>query len=140
MVMSPPPPPSPPRVSIPQSILDPPHRYRIHRRKSFDASDMLSLPRVSSHRESGWAWVRGWPRSPDGAQRGPGPVPRPPSKAELEEDGHPDLWSPGQATSITGLCLFGGVGHLTLAPHPEGSATCWCKWASCISSRVGARS
>lgn len=35
------------RVSIPLSILDPPHRYRIHRRKSFDASDTLALPRVS---------------------------------------------------------------------------------------------
>ncbi|XP_072863938.1 migration and invasion-inhibitory protein isoform X3 [Chlorocebus sabaeus] len=36
------------RVSIPLSILEPPHRYRIHRRKSFDASDTLALPRVSS--------------------------------------------------------------------------------------------
>ena len=36
----------PPRVSIPLSVLDPPHRYRIHRRKSFDASDTLALPRV----------------------------------------------------------------------------------------------
>ncbi|KAL6080914.1 hypothetical protein STEG23_010108, partial [Scotinomys teguina] len=35
------------RVSIPLSILDPPHRYRIHRRKSFDASDTLALPRES---------------------------------------------------------------------------------------------
>lgn len=39
------------RVSIPQSILDPPHRYRIHRRKSFDASDTLALPR---HCLLGW--------------------------------------------------------------------------------------
>ncbi|XP_010370041.2 migration and invasion-inhibitory protein isoform X4 [Rhinopithecus roxellana] len=36
------------RVSIPLSILEPPHRYRIHRRKSFDASDTLALPRGSS--------------------------------------------------------------------------------------------
>nr|KAF6444482.1 migration and invasion inhibitory protein [Molossus molossus] len=33
------------RVSVPLSILDPPHRHRIHRRKSFDASDTLALPR-----------------------------------------------------------------------------------------------
>ncbi|XP_064445989.1 migration and invasion-inhibitory protein isoform X3 [Mirounga angustirostris] len=33
------------RVSIPLSVLDPPHQYRIHRRKSFDASDTLALPR-----------------------------------------------------------------------------------------------
>lgn len=39
---------SPRRVSIPLSVLDPPHQYRIHRRKSFDASDTLALPRVSS--------------------------------------------------------------------------------------------
>lgn len=37
-----------PRVSIPVSILDPPHWYRIHRRKSLEACDSLSLPRVSS--------------------------------------------------------------------------------------------
>ncbi|XP_033084208.1 migration and invasion-inhibitory protein isoform X4 [Trachypithecus francoisi] len=37
------------RVSIPLSILEPPHRYRIHRRKSFDASDTLALPQGSSH-------------------------------------------------------------------------------------------
>ncbi|XP_030661810.1 migration and invasion-inhibitory protein isoform X1 [Nomascus leucogenys] len=36
------------RVSIPLSILDPPHRYHIHRRKSFDASDTLALPRAQS--------------------------------------------------------------------------------------------
>lgn len=39
------------RVSVPMSILDPPHRYRIHRRKSFDASDTLALPR---HCLLGW--------------------------------------------------------------------------------------
>nr|XP_021504850.1 migration and invasion-inhibitory protein isoform X2 [Meriones unguiculatus] len=39
------------RVSIPLSILDPPHQYRIHRRKSFDASDTLALPR---HCLLGW--------------------------------------------------------------------------------------
>lgn len=39
------------RVSIPLSIMDPPHRYRIHRRKSFDASDTLALPR---HCLLGW--------------------------------------------------------------------------------------
>lgn len=39
------------RVSVPFSILDPPHRYRIHRRKSFDASDSLALPR---HCLLGW--------------------------------------------------------------------------------------
>lgn len=36
------------RVSVPLSVLDPPHRYRIHRRKSFDASDTLALPRYST--------------------------------------------------------------------------------------------
>uniref|UniRef100_A0A2K5WW46 Migration and invasion inhibitory protein n=1 Tax=Macaca fascicularis TaxID=9541 RepID=A0A2K5WW46_MACFA len=36
------------RVSIPLSILEPPHQYRIHRRKSFDASDTLALPRAQS--------------------------------------------------------------------------------------------
>ncbi|KAM6216911.1 migration and invasion-inhibitory protein [Rhynchocyon petersi] len=39
------------RVSIPLSVLEPPHRYRIHRRKSFDASDTLALPR---HCLMGW--------------------------------------------------------------------------------------
>ncbi|XP_008071652.1 migration and invasion-inhibitory protein-like, partial [Carlito syrichta] len=39
------------RVSIPLSILDPPHQYRIHRRKSFDASDTLALSR---HCRLGW--------------------------------------------------------------------------------------
>lgn len=39
------------RVSIPLSILDPPHLYRVHRRKSFDASDTLALPR---HCLLGW--------------------------------------------------------------------------------------
>ncbi|XP_036084691.1 migration and invasion-inhibitory protein isoform X2 [Rousettus aegyptiacus] len=39
------------RVSVPLSVLDPPHRYRIHRRKSFDASDTLALPR---HCLLGW--------------------------------------------------------------------------------------
>lgn len=39
------------RVSIPLSILDPPHQYRIHRRKSFDASDTLALLR---HCLLGW--------------------------------------------------------------------------------------
>uniref|UniRef100_A0A8C9KG89 Uncharacterized protein n=1 Tax=Panthera tigris altaica TaxID=74533 RepID=A0A8C9KG89_PANTA len=40
-----------PRVSIPLSVLDPPHRHRVHRRKSFDASDTLALPR---HCLMGW--------------------------------------------------------------------------------------
>ncbi|XP_054995496.1 migration and invasion-inhibitory protein [Sorex araneus] len=39
------------RVSVPMSALDPPHRPRIHRRKSFDASDTLALPR---HCLLGW--------------------------------------------------------------------------------------
>ncbi|KAL2773367.1 migration and invasion-inhibitory protein [Daubentonia madagascariensis] len=39
------------RVSIPLSILDPPYQYRIHRRKSFDTSDTLALPR---HCLLGW--------------------------------------------------------------------------------------
>ncbi|XP_066231191.1 migration and invasion-inhibitory protein isoform X2 [Saccopteryx leptura] len=39
------------RVSIPLSVLDPPHQYRIHRRKSFDTSDTLALPR---HCLLGW--------------------------------------------------------------------------------------
>ncbi|XP_007533055.2 migration and invasion-inhibitory protein [Erinaceus europaeus] len=39
------------RVSLPLSALDPPHRYRIHRRKSFDASNTLALPR---HCLLGW--------------------------------------------------------------------------------------
>ncbi|KAM5323514.1 migration and invasion-inhibitory protein isoform 2-T3 [Glossophaga mutica] len=39
------------RVSIPVSILDPPHRHRIHRRKSLDACDSLALPR---HCLLGW--------------------------------------------------------------------------------------
>nr|XP_012804010.2 migration and invasion-inhibitory protein isoform X2 [Jaculus jaculus] len=39
------------RVSIPLCLLDPPHQYRVHRRKSFDASDTLALPR---HCLLGW--------------------------------------------------------------------------------------
>ena len=46
------------RVSIPLSVLHPPHQYRIHRRKSFDASDTLALPRVSGHMGPGWSWAR----------------------------------------------------------------------------------
>lgn len=59
-----------PRVSIPLSVLDPPHRHRIHRRKSFDASDTLALPRV----RMGVGLPPVWP-SPQlcpEAQRGPG--------------------------------------------------------------------
>ncbi|XP_070367149.1 migration and invasion-inhibitory protein isoform X13 [Equus asinus] len=41
------------RVSVPLSVLDPPHQYRIHRRKSFDASDTLALPRIRSLRQRG---------------------------------------------------------------------------------------
>lgn len=58
------------RVSIPLSILDPPHRYRIHRRKSFDASDTLALPRVSCPAGRGWSWARSpGPQGDPGAQR-----------------------------------------------------------------------
>ncbi|XP_058160356.2 migration and invasion-inhibitory protein isoform X8 [Dasypus novemcinctus] len=39
------------RVTMPLSVLEPPHRHRIHRRKSFDASDTLALPR---HCLLGW--------------------------------------------------------------------------------------
>ncbi|KAM4871815.1 migration and invasion-inhibitory protein isoform 2-T4 [Thomomys bottae] len=39
------------RVSVPLSILDPPHKYHIHRRKSYDSSDTLALPR---HCLLGW--------------------------------------------------------------------------------------
>ncbi|XP_005404020.1 PREDICTED: migration and invasion-inhibitory protein [Chinchilla lanigera] len=39
------------QVSVPLSVLDPPHRYHVHRRKSFDASDTLALPR---HCLLGW--------------------------------------------------------------------------------------
>lgn len=85
-------PPSP-RVSVPLSVLDPPHRYRIHRRKSFDASDTLALPRVSSQGGlagdgMGMGLSPAWPRSPDGA-RGPGRArdwPTPHSQAGLKEN------------------------------------------------------
>ncbi|KAK9966848.1 hypothetical protein ABG768_003936 [Culter alburnus] len=40
------------RVSIPRSTLLPAHRYKAHRRCSFDSSDSLSLP---SHCLSGWS-------------------------------------------------------------------------------------
>ncbi|XP_033823151.1 migration and invasion-inhibitory protein [Periophthalmus magnuspinnatus] len=40
------------RVSIPRSTLLPPHKYKAHRRCSFDPSDSLSLP---SHCLSGWS-------------------------------------------------------------------------------------
>ncbi|GCC32718.1 uncharacterized protein miip [Chiloscyllium punctatum] len=39
------------RVSIPRSTLLPPHKYKPHRRKSFDPTDSLSLP---SHCLLGW--------------------------------------------------------------------------------------
>ncbi|XP_045715116.1 migration and invasion-inhibitory protein isoform X2 [Phyllostomus hastatus] len=48
------------RVSIPASILDPPHRHRIHRRKSLDACDSLALPRHC---------LRGWDIVPPRSQR-----------------------------------------------------------------------
>lgn len=50
-----------PRVSVPLSILDPPHRYRIHRRKSLDACDSLALPGVSSSGGPGRGRVWGCP-------------------------------------------------------------------------------
>ena len=50
-----------PRVSLPLSVLDPPHQHRIHRRKSFDASDTLALPRV----RMGLGLPPVWPRSSD---------------------------------------------------------------------------
>lgn len=78
----------PPRVSIPLSVLDPPHRHRIHRRKSFDASDTLALPRV----RMGVGLPPVWPSPqmcPEG-QRGPGTVPEPHSDAGLKD---PSLWS-----------------------------------------------
>uniref|UniRef100_A0A3B4AI18 Migration and invasion inhibitory protein n=1 Tax=Periophthalmus magnuspinnatus TaxID=409849 RepID=A0A3B4AI18_9GOBI len=37
------------RVSIPRSTLLPPHKYKAHRRCSFDPSDSLSLPSVSKN-------------------------------------------------------------------------------------------
>lgn len=82
-----------PRVSVPLSVLDPPHRYRIHRRKSFDASDTLALPRVSGPwglvgGEMGMGLPPAWPRSPDGA-RGPGRArdwPTPHRQAGLKEN------------------------------------------------------
>ncbi|KAL6111942.1 miip [Pungitius sinensis] len=40
------------RVSIPRSTLLPPHKYKAHRRCSFDPSDSLGLP---SHCLSGWS-------------------------------------------------------------------------------------
>eukprot|EP00062_Callorhinchus_milii_P012791 gi/632960181/ref/XP_007896048.1/ PREDICTED: migration and invasion-inhibitory protein isoform X2 [Callorhinchus milii] len=43
------------RVSIPRSTLLAPYQYRAHRRKSFDASDSLSLP---SHCLLGWESAR----------------------------------------------------------------------------------
>lgn len=40
------------RVSIPRSTLLPPHKYKAHRRSSFDPSDSLGLP---LHCLSGWS-------------------------------------------------------------------------------------
>lgn len=55
------------RVSIPRSTLLPPHKYKAHRRCSFDPSDSLGLP---SHCLSGWSHT------------GQSPVP-PPSTLDL---------------------------------------------------------
>ncbi|XP_069097365.1 migration and invasion-inhibitory protein isoform X2 [Pleurodeles waltl] len=41
------------RVSIPRSTLLPPHKYKIHRRRSFDPSDSLALPSDLVSRVSG---------------------------------------------------------------------------------------
>ncbi|XP_074074517.1 migration and invasion-inhibitory protein isoform X2 [Macrotis lagotis] len=46
--------PAPVRVSVPFSTFLPPHQYPIHRRKSFDSSDTMALPRSS--RASDWSW------------------------------------------------------------------------------------
>lgn len=78
-------------MSVPLSVLDPPHQYRIHRRKSFDASDTLALPRVSSYMGPGWGRTWGCPLCGPGpqidpeAQRGSGTVPRLHSEAGLKE-------------------------------------------------------
>lgn len=80
-----------PRVSIPLSILDPPHRYRIHRRKSFDTSDTLALPRV----RMGMGLPPDWPRTPGWVQRPRGGQGVSHSKAGLKD---PSLRSSGWAT------------------------------------------
>lgn len=41
------------RVSIARSALLPPHKYKAHRRCSFDPSDSLALPSVSEHSVEG---------------------------------------------------------------------------------------
>lgn len=100
------------RVSVPLSLLDPPHRYHIHRRKSFDASDTLALPRVSSH-------VR-----PDGEGPGAAPclaqVPRwilRPRESQGLSQGH--TVSLGSRKKSTQLWSLGWAPHPVLCLSPE---------------------
>lgn len=98
-----------PRVSVPLSVLDPPHQYRIHRRKSFDASDTLALPRVSSYMGPGWGRTWGCPR----VAQVPRSILRPREGQGLSQgytvrlgSRRARLWSSAWVTAITMLCLL----------------------------------
>ncbi|XP_012920664.1 migration and invasion-inhibitory protein isoform X2 [Heterocephalus glaber] len=87
------------QVSVPPSVLDPPHRYRIHRRKSFDASNTLALPRHC---------LLGWDIAPPKPERSSAP-------RSL------DLWSSVSSAAQHRKLLAASPSHLALpeqAPRP----------------------
>ncbi|XP_040843867.1 migration and invasion-inhibitory protein [Ochotona curzoniae] len=91
------------RVSVPLSVLDPPHRYHIHRRKSFDASDTLSLPRHC---------LLGWDILPPKPEKGSTPKSL-------------DLWSSMSSTAHHRKLCTASPARLVLPPRDPAPTPIW---------------
>ncbi|KAK2494202.1 hypothetical protein MC885_003854 [Smutsia gigantea] len=91
------------RVSVPLSVLDPPHRYHIHRRKSFDASDTLALPR---HCLLGWDVL-------------------PPKSEKSSAPKSLDLWSCISPKAQHQKLSATGPSHLVWSRVPQEGQTSW---------------
>ncbi|XP_057355720.1 migration and invasion-inhibitory protein isoform X3 [Manis pentadactyla] len=91
------------RVSVPLSVLDPPHRYHIHRRKSFDASDTLALPRHC---------LLGWDVLPPKSDRSSAPKSL-------------DLWSCVSSEAQHQQLLASGPSHVVWSRVPQEGQTSW---------------
>ncbi|KAG8505613.1 Migration and invasion-inhibitory protein [Galemys pyrenaicus] len=113
------------RVSVPLSVLDPPHRHHIHRRKSFDASDTLALPRHC---------LLGWDVFPPKSEKSSAPrsldlwscIPAEAQHPKLSAAGPPCLvWAWGSlgaglsAPVPRGRAWAGGVSVQAPSPHPD---------------------
>lgn len=91
------------RVSVPLSLLDPPHRYHIHRRKSFDASDTLALPRHC---------LLGWDVLPPKSDRSSAPKSL-------------DLWSCVSSKAQHQQLSASGPSHVVWSRVPQEGQTSW---------------